>query len=415
MRLVSSLSAAFIAISLVACLAMPFSAEASADEIVIVYEELDDVVEMQAGNVTVIVSKTMPAAMINTVERIDEPAYGFVLSAVLGYNATEDGMLILEEVPYHASLEHATWNLVEPSGVMEDDQGEEVAKVTLQSSVSMNRRVAFDSGNPDPGTPGIEIIEDWALITVTFTLATEGYESSYEAIEDAPQYHVNGTDELKFDIDMAINEPIMATDLALDIGFMMMDNGTFEPTSMPQPYLFEGYQEDGVSESDPSVNETEGTTQIVHPFRHRSDFKQLFTLSQDGDSETAEEMAFFGWARQTEVSWTDLEDELIEISTLYRTDGESLRVYISTPINETVTHILHDPSIGVFQKVGFVDIPDELASIGSSGVSILIGVVIGLAAVGGTSAIIVSRNRSSEQDPADIVVLEKNRYYRKGP
>ncbi len=398
--------------SLVACLAAPFSADASADEVGIIYEEFDDVVEMQVGNVTAVVSKTMPAAMVNTVERADEPAYGFVLSAVLGYNATEDGMLVLEDVPYHASLEHATWNLVEPSGVSEDDQ---VAKVTLQSSVSMNRRIAFEDGNPDPGVPGIEIIEDWAVVTVTFILTVEDYESSYESIEDAPQYHVNGTDELKFDIDIAINEPIMATDLALDMGFMMMDNGIFEPTSMPQPYLFEGYQEDGVSESDPSVNETEDTTQILHPFRHRSDFKQLFTLSQDGDSETTEEMAFFGWARQTEVGWTDLENDLVELSTLYRTDGESLRVYISTPMNETVTHILHDPSIGVFQKVGFVDIPDELASIGSSGVSILIGVVIGLAAVGGTSAIIVSRNRSSEQDPADTVVLERNRYYRKGP
>jgi hypothetical protein len=413
MRLVSSLIVILVAATLVACLALPTSARAADAEVDVTYEELDDVVEMQAGNVTVIVSKTMPAAMINTVDRADEPAYGIVISAVLGYNATEDGMLVLEEVPYHASLEHATWSLAQPSGVSEDARGE-VAEVTLQSSVSMNRRIAFDGGNPAPGDPGIEIIDDWATVKITFTLTSGEYESSYEPTLDAPDYHVNGTSELKFDISMDINEPIMATDLALDIGIMMMDNGTFEPTSMPQPYLFEGYQEDLVSESDPSVNETDENVQIVHPFKHRSDFKQLFTLLEGGDSEEAEEMAFFGWARQAEFSYIDLEDELVDLATLYRTDGESLRVYLSTPINETVTYILHDPSIGVFQDVGYIDLPDQLVSIGASGFSIIVGVVIGLAAVGGTSAILVTRNRSTEQDPAEIVVLEKNRYYRKG-
>ncbi len=412
MRLVSSLIVIMVATTLVACLALPMSARGASEEVGVTLDELDDVVEMQAGNVTVLVSKTFPAAMINTAERADEPAYGVVISALLGYNATDEGMLVLEEVPYHASLEHATWNLAQPTGISQDERGE-VGKVTLESSVSMNRRIAFDGGNPTPGDPGIEIIDDWATVRVTFTLTSEDYEASYESDQDAPDYHVNGTSELKFDISMDINEPIFATDLALDIGVMMMDNGTFEPTSMPEQYLFAGYQEDLVSESDPSVNETDGTVQILHPFKHRSDFKQLFTLLENETSDALEEMAFFGWARQAELGYADLVDDLVDISTLYRTDGESLRVYLSTPINETVTYILHDPSIGLFQDVGYIDLPD-IVSVGSSDVSIMLGVVIGLAAVGGTSALLVSRRRSSDEDPADLVVLEKNRYYRKG-
>ena len=386
-------------------IAMPGGA--SAQDQAISYAETADVVVIETGDMDVAISKTFPAAMIIRPDQEDSLGYGLVISAVFGYNATEDGMLVLEDVPYRASLEHATWSLSDITHETNADMGETVT-VDMTASLNMNRRIAsFESDRPeDSGTPGIEIIEDWAQATVSFIVTSDNYSAHYADVQDSPDYDVNGSTELKFDISIDINEAIYAEDLAIDIGLMMMDNYTFSPTSMPEQYFFHGYQDDAVTESDPCENETDGTVKIVHKFTPRNDFKQLFAFVEEGEKES-----FFGWARQAEIGWTGDEDELVDIATLYRTDGESLRVYLSTPLNDTTISVMHDPSLGLF-PVGQAEIPGDIIPVGTSVASVVIGAVIGVAVIGTVGAYAVGR-RTSDEDPADIVSLEKNRYYRK--
>ncbi|HIH01440.1 TPA: hypothetical protein HA259_05095 [Thermoplasmata archaeon] len=357
----------------------------------------------------VAISKDFPAVMIIPPDQDEAIGYGAVISSAFGYNATEDGLLVLEEVPYRASFEHATWYL---TGVDHetDAEGESVV-VEMTASLNMNRRVASYGGDKDLGeqSPGIEIIEDWATATVRFIVTTYNYSAHYADVSDSPAYDVNGSTEVKFDISIEINEDIYAQDLAMDIGLMMMENYTFSPTSMPEQYVFHGYQDDGVSESDPYENETDGEVQIVHEFVPRSEFKQLFTFVE-GDQEDS----FFGWGRQAEVGWTGEDDELVDIATLYRTDGESLRVYLSTPLDNATTTVTHGPSLGLFGTGmnGGVDVPGDILPIGSSGESVLIGAAIGMLVVGMVGAYVIVRSSESE-DPSDVVNLDKNRYYRK--
>jgi hypothetical protein len=383
--------------------------EASAQDQVISYAETAEAVLIETGDMEIAISKTFPAALVINPDQEDSRGYGVVISAVFGYNATEDGMLVIEDVPYRASLEHATWSL---SGVTHETNADagEVVTVEMTASLDMNRRIAsFENDRfRDSGTPGIEIIEDWAQAKVSFIVTSDNYSARYADVEDSPDYDVNGSTELKFDISIDINEAIYAENLAIDIGLMMMEDYNFTPTSMPEQYIFHGYQDDAVTESDPYENETDGTVQIVHKFTPRDDFKQLFAFVEEGEKES-----FFGWAKQAEIGWTGDESELVDIATLYRTDGESLRVYISTPLNDTTMSVMHDPSLGLFPiGGGQAEIPGDIIPVGTSGESVVIGVAIGVVVVGIVGAYAVSR-RTSGEDSADIISLEKNRYYRK--
>jgi len=91
-------------------------------------------------------------------------------------------------------------------------------------------------------------------------------------------------------------------------------------------------------------------------------------------------------------------------------------VYVAVPLDVMITRIVCDPSIGVFTvsssgNGGTIDYPDG-SMIGSSVFSITIGAVIGAALVGGASVYVFVRKGSEDEDPADVVSLEKNRYYR---
>ena len=371
------------------------------------FTESDQAVMINTGNAVAAVYKSFPAAMIIPSDGDDSVGYGIVMSSALAYNATADGSLVLEDVPYHASFEHATWSVSAVSHGLSDEMGETMS-VSLSSSLSINKRLAFGGNDLPSGTPGIDIIENWATVTVTFVVSTNDYSSHYEEVPDSPEYAVNGRTELKFDISIELKEDIDATNVALDIGLMMMESYNFSSTSMPEQYVFRGYQEEVVSESDPSENETDGDLRLLHEFMPRDDFKQLFTYVKD-----SEEVGFFGWAREAEFGRTDNDDGLDEIDTLYRTDGESLRVYLSTALDNTTTRILHDPSVGLFPGAGggTVDTPDGLV-VGISSESAIIGAVIGITAVGvATTYFVVHRKNGDDQ--VDTVKLEKNRYYRK--
>jgi hypothetical protein len=381
----------------------------SAQGQVISYAETADAVVIETGDMDVAVSKTFPAAMIIHPGQEDPIGYGVVISAVFGYNATDDGMLVIEDVPYRASLEHATWSFSGVTHETDADMGETVT-VDMTASLSMNKRVASfdDDRSNEAGTPGIEIIENWAQARVSFIVTSNNYSARYADVQESPDYDVNGSTELKFDISIDINEAISAEDLAMDIGLMMMEDYTFSPTSMPEQYFFHGYQDDAVTESDPYENETDGNVQIVHKFTPRDDFKQLFAFVEGDDEES-----FFGWARQAEIGWTGDADELVDITTLYRTDGESLRVYLSTPLNDTTVSVMHDPSLGLYPiGGGQAEIPGDIIPVGTSGESVMIGAVIGVVAIGTVGAYAVARKTRTE-DPADVVNLDKNRYYRK--
>ncbi|MDH3365177.1 MAG: hypothetical protein OEM29_04135 [Thermoplasmata archaeon] len=375
------------------------SQDSAAQEQSMSYTETADYVLIETGEMNIAVSKNFPAVIVAPADPEDQLGYGLVISSALGYNATPEGMLVLEDVPYHASFEHATWALSDVLPESNDELGETIT-VELTSSVSMNKK--------NPGSPGNIIIDDWADVTVRFHVTSEDYSARYEGVSESPDYSVNGTTELKFDITMDINEAIDAQNLSLDMGLMKTDGYIFSPTSMPEQYVLHGYQGDGIIECDPLLNETDGDIQLLHKFLPRDDFKQLFTFVEEGTAES-----YFGWAKQAELSYDDLEDELIDLATYYRTDGDSLRLYLSTPMDVTTISVLHDPSMGLFGgDGGYVDLPDDGLTVGSSSEAVAIGVVIGAMAIGAVGAYAVARRKEAE-DPGETLSLEKNRYYRK--
>jgi len=381
--------------------------QSAADGGTITYTEDADSVTLLTDNMSVAVSKLFPAAAVKAANATDDSAYGFVFSSILGYNESAGDGLVLDEVPYHASMEHATWTFEDPV-IVDNGDGTSTAQTSMYSSVSMNKRIAFSDGNPDPGTPGIVIIENWATVTVNFVLSSSDFSSTFDGAIDEGLYPVNGSTELKFDITIDINVPIDADHLALDVGLMMMDFGNFTPTSMDEHYVFEGFQSDEVSVSDPAVNETTVDDELImHTFQHRSEFKQLFAFLE------TDETSFFSWAPQSLVTTTEADDVLEDLVTYYRTDGESLRVYISSPVTPETTQIMHDPSLGMFPGAGngaVVELPDG-SIFGSSVMSTAAGILIGLAVAGGTG-IAIAVKRASADDQSDLVVLEKNRFYR---
>ncbi|HIJ17997.1 MAG TPA: hypothetical protein HA364_09515 [Thermoplasmata archaeon] len=384
------------------------TAQSAADGGTITYTEDDDSVTILTDNMSVAISKLFPAAAVKEADAADESAYGFVFSSIIGYNESDGGGLVLDEAPYHASMEHATWTFEDPV-IVDDEDGVSTARASMHSSVSMNKRVAFTDGNPDPGVPGIVIIDDWATVTVNLVISSSDFSSTFDGAIDEGLYPVNGSTELKFDITIDINIPIDADHLALDVGLMMMNFGNFTPTAMDEQYVFEGFQNDEVSISDPDVNETTVDDELImHTFEHRSQFKQLFAFLETNET------SYFSWAPQSLVSTTEVDGELEDMATYYRTDGEALRVYISSPVTPETALIMHDPSIGLFPSAsdggGYIDLPDG-SIFGSSVMSTAAGILIGLAVAGGTGIAIAVR-RASADDQSDIVVLEKNRYYR---
>ena len=395
-----------MSITLTLLISVTSTGRAAAEDGEISYVVTEDSIILSTDNMSVAISKLFPAAAVKESGSINNSSYGFVFSSILGYNESAEEGLLLDEVPYHASMEHATW-VSETPVVVDDGEGASTATVSMYSSVSMNKRVAFEDGNPEPGTPGIVIIEDWATVTVDFVISSSNFSSTFDGAIDEGLYPVNGSTELKFDITIDINTPIDADHLALDIGLMMMDFGNFTPTAMDEQYIFEGFQSDEVSISDPDVNETTVDDDLImHSFQHREQFKQLFVFVE------TDEASFFSWA--PDCLHTLEEGEAFEdLMTYYRTDGEALKLYISSPVTAETLQITHDPSIGLFPSPGggaVVDLPDG-SIIGTSAMSTLAGVLIGLAAAGGAGLAIAAR-RSARDDQSDTVVLEKNRYYR---
>ena len=375
----------------------------------ITYSVADGVVTIQTENMTVKISTAMPAAIVWSAGNESEPGYGFLFSAILGFNTTEPTGLVLDEVPYHASFDHAVWSLTGPTEQTDADKGDSVT-VALESTVDIIQRLVFGDGNPTPGSPGTVTIEDWATVTVTFIVSTKNHSATFDAVTDSPAFAVNGTSEIKFDISIDILKPIFADSLALDIALMKMNAEDFGPALLSEPYLLRGYQDGTVTESDPAVNETDGETLLMHTFQNRDQFKQLFTFVD------VNETSFFGWASEALLDWSNADPALEQVTTYYRTDGEALRMYITTPLTNETELITHDPSIGIFipsgSGGGIVPLPGGGSIVGSSAMSIAVGLLIGVAVAGGAGAYMATKDLSKE-DPTQLVVLEKNRYYRK--
>lgn len=366
------------------------------------YEIQDQCVRVSTQNMSIALSKTFPAMAVKAPGAVDADAYGFVLSSILAYNDTEDIGLVLETVPYHASLEHSEWILETPSVVEDEDTS--TFHIEMSSSVTLNKRLASWDGNPTSGTPGIEKIENWATVTVEYEISTSAFSSSFEGSSDEEPYPVNGSTEMKFDLTLDINVPIDATRIALDIGLMKMEFGAFEATAMDEQYVLRGFQSDGVVVCDPEVNETIGDDLLLHTFNPRNQLKQMFEFVEDTEA------AFFSWAAKTMSNTSEGERSLEDVTTYYRTDGEGLRLYLASGLSPEVARIEHDPSLGMFPVTqGYVDLPDDL--LGSSSISTAVGILLGLAAAGGVSAVVMLR-RSRHKDDVEVVVLERNRYYK---
>jgi len=401
-------------LSLVVCLS-PFYqpvSSAAADE-GITWTVGAESIEIETANATILLSTKFPAAMVRHVDEEGVHGDGFLFSSLLGYNATTEDGIVLDDVPYHAPLDQAVWYVAGPVADMNPD-GTAAVTLTMSATVDIHRRLVIDGGgNPSSGTPGSEIIPAWADVTVKYIVSTQNTYSVFEVPLESPHYPINGSSEVKFDVSVEPKVDIFADRLALDMGLMKMDYGVFGTSLTAGPYYFRGYEEEVVSVCDPKVNETDGTELVVHIFQYRSEPKQMFAFVEETENETG----FFGWASQSFQSSSITEDGLEDVATFYRTDGASLRVYMATPLNDSTTMVVHDPSIGLLGWTsgdGTIDYPDDRAGgfVGLSVLSVAVGIIAGLAAVSGVGIYWVRKSGGRDRDPADVVSLEGNRYYR---
>lgn len=291
----------------------------------------------------------------------------------------------------------------------EDSQGT-ILDLELSSSLDMIQVTSHGGGYGGPGSGGpASVVSDWAQVTIRFSVSTYNHSSTYEGIPVSPSYALNGSSELKFDVRLVILRPLPVDTLALEVALMKMNDAHYVPSATSGLYELRGYQGGGtISNSSPSVNETQGTTLVIHDFVDRNDFKQIFEFV----NETGTADGFFSWASQAKIGTTGGTD-LANVSAFYRTDGESLSVYLSTPLTADTVTVEHDPSVGVFGGSTYPVVLPVSPSLETSAIWIVVGVAAGAGAIGGVGALALS-TRARTQDPADSVDLLKNRYYR-GP
>ena len=370
-----------------------------------------DSVTIMTDNATVEISKVFPAAFIRPANDTTGYGYGFVTSCFIGYNESDVLENPLAEGRYHASLTNATWAMIGPTESSDDEIGHSVT-VAFRATVDVSyRQAGGGQGSGGSGSSGAVLIEDWAVVQFTFQVSTKSHFSGYPGFSDQ-DIVVNGSTEVKFDIGITLNKAIYADSLAMDTGLAKMHSSNLSAPADSQGYKLLGYQSDGVTTSDPSVNETDGTAPIVHRFQYRNAHEQMFAFAEDNVTK-----GYFSWANKVMLNWSGGSSTLEDTRTYYGTDGECLRLYVSTPISAETTAISLDPSVGIFETSGggggVIRIPDDGGIFGASAMSVAAGVVIGGAIIGGSVGVMWATSRRGEEDPAETLSLEKNRFYRK--
>jgi len=372
-----------------------------------------DSVTIITDDATIDISKFYPAAVIRPANDTTGYGYGFAIGCMMGYNASDVLENPLAEARYHASLANASWEIIGPTETT-DAEGGTMVIFALRSTVDIAMRQASGgSGGGGSGTAGAELIEDWADIIFTFQVSTKNRNSTYPGFSE-PRIDINGSTEVKFDVSIDLNKVIVADSLAMDIALTVMNADNLVPVDLDESYRFWGYQADGVSTSDPNINETNGSTPVVHRFQYRNTLEQLFAYVEDDVTR-----GYFSWANKLMINWSAGNSSLADTTTYYGTDGECLRLYISSPIGSQVDSITLDPSLGIFVASsgnggGVIRVPEDGGIFGSSAMSVTIGVLIGGVIIGSGVGAMYIVQRGEEEDPADVVALDKNRYYRGG-
>lgn len=360
-------------------------------------------IEVHSAYTTTLISNSLPAATVRAGNLTDLTGDGFILRALLGYNASVGNGFSPNLVEFRALTNSTVWTVSGP--LLKDTSQGKIVTVQLVATLDMVRVGGFGDGGlggSGPDGPG-SIIRSWAEVTIRFQVSTRSYFATYQGVPQSPEYQVNGSSELKFDVGVIVLKPLPVDSLALEIALMKMDDASYTPTSRAGHYAFRVYQAgDIVSESDPSVNETEGSILTTHTFQSRDKFKQMI----DFVNETGVPDGYFSWARQARIT-TSAGAGLMNVSTFYRTDGESLTMYLSTPLSSDTITVDHDPSIGVLGGGGAIVILPGAPSLLWVGV----GIIVGLASVGGAGAYLLA-SRKEDRDPVDSVDLQRNRYYR---
>lgn len=387
------------------------SAPASAMQDEVSFTQDDDSVTIKTDNVTVEISKLFPAALVRPANDTTGYGYGFMTSCFIGYNESDVLENPLAEGRYHASLTNTTWTMIGPTESSDDVLGHSVT-VAFMATVDISYRLAGGGqGSGGSGSAGAVLIEDWAEVQFTFQVSTKSHFSAYPGFSDQ-DISVNGSTEVKFDIGVTLNKAIFADHLATDTSLAKVHSSDMSAPADSQGYKLFGYQVDGVTTSDPSVNETDGTSPIVHRFQYRYAHSQMFAFVEENITK-----GYFSWANKVMLNWSGGSSTLGDTMAYYGTDGECLRVYISTPISVETTAITHDPSLGMFEAPGGgvwpIRVPDDGGIFGASAMSVVAGVVIGGVVIGGGVGVIWATSRRTEEDPADTISLEKNRFYRK--
>jgi len=389
------------------------SIPADATDMDIVYDEDADGITIATENATIDISKLRPSGMIRAADDTSTTGYGFTISSFIGYNVSETAENPFADWAYQASLEGISWEVIGPSKTT-TEEGSTVT-VALSAMVDMTKRLpGSTTGTGTTPQPGTEIIHEWAEVQFTFQVSTNHRVATYAGFSDY-QVDVNGSTEMKFDMSMKLNKMIYVNRLAVEMNLCVMEAGNIVVAPSDEPYRFYGYQSDGVSTSDPAVNETDGTSPIVHRFQYRQTEEQMFAFVEDGVP-----MGYFAWANKIKLNWSAGSSSLADSTAHYGTDGECLKLYLSSPIDRDVVAVSLDPSLGVFASAvsgggggGVIRPPEDGGIFGSSAMSVATGALIGGVVIGScVSALYISRR--GKDDPAETVTLESNRYYRGG-
>lgn len=244
-----------------------------------------------------------------------EPPYHLHFINLIGYNDTGEAGYQRNEALFKAPLD----GLWQAGQVVKDENDELGPFITF----SMSREVDFHTvGDPR------ERINGAATLTLHFLLATNSFT---ESLDSGVSYEVQGSAELKIDIEITLHKELPFEDLTVE---QVLFN---EPPQGERDRFFQTEEARHQQRLLPGFNDTN-----EHRFEDRQAGHQHIGMV---NTEELEE-GFYNWVSQVELG-RDQTTQLENVTTTYATDGSGLRIYLSYPILTNLTSIYHDPSVGM--------------------------------------------------------------------
>ena len=349
------------------------------------------------ANISVEISKGYPSLLFNCPGH-EERGLVAEYTRIIGFNDTGDGTYQGSEAVFIARLSEGAWSVrawTEGQGSSPVARAEATSNVdiTLTGSQNNSAGVGQGSGQPAPSPQPGGIVRNALRLTFTYEL----HEINVTYGSPSAPLTLRGGAEAKIGMAIVPLAAIPSTHLCIEQS--LRREGSIEPQQFK---LFDGL---GEKLADGSVNEIQGSQEVMHRFADRAEEQQRVGYVTSSGAEEG----FYTWTARVEARRASGSSNG-SLSTSYRTDGSSLKLYAAFRQSSDVSEYVIDPTIGT--------IPEAIEEIAAAIVdyvtahrqSLAIGVVIGAAVA--VSAVAAKSSRGKGGDGA--ASIERNPYFKGG-